>query len=345
MDDFRRYRNQSSQAQPTGSNPWAPRPGAPSPNQYGGNHSQNAAVPYNSISSSGPASSYDSPHSESSSMYGGSTLNDDEREYNYARSQVRDLRQDTLASSQNALKTLRQTEEVGAAALNTIGNQTMQLSATDRQLNIAGLQTDVSLDKTAKLKQLNRPFWAPAFSNPFGRTKKREAELERAKAKHQDIVDGNAELARRDVHDRQRLLNIGWTAEPEVDDKKNKKGKDKNGGPSPHPSATSASGSAWESPNPNSRFNRPPPGMSAAERQRYMLKGDNGEYDEEESRMEDEIHNNTNEMLSAVSNLKNMGLNMRSELTLQNQRLGSMAEQSDKVSGKIFTSQYRVDKM
>ncbi|RKP33375.1 hypothetical protein BJ085DRAFT_18200 [Dimargaris cristalligena] len=261
-------------------------------------------------------------------MYGGSTLNDDEREYNYARSQVRDLRQDTLASSQNALKTLRQTEEVGAAALNTIGNQTMQLSATDRQLNIAGLQTDVSLDKTAKLKQLNRPFWAPAFSNPFGRTKKREAELERAKAKHQDIVDGNAELARRDVHDRQRLLNIGWTAEPEVDDKKNKKGKkgkDKNGGPSPHPSATSASG--------------------AAERQRYMLKGDNGEYDEEESRMEDEIHNNTNEMLSAVSNLKNMGLNMRSELTLQNQRLGSMAEQSDKVSGKIFTSQYRVDKM
>ncbi|KAJ1973458.1 Protein transport protein S9 plasma membrane t-SNARE, partial [Dimargaris verticillata] len=288
-------------------------------------------------------------------------------EYDHVRGQVRTIKQDTLASSRNALKTLCETEQVGATTLKTLGDQTMQLNGVNQQLTIADLQTDVSLDKTAELKQLNRNFMVPTFRNPFGKKKRKEQELQRQVALHEKGISAKEQDKRAEVQDRGRLFQMGWREtkpEPE-DDAKGKKGsregrRDGKGGSGPTATGSSyaamSSATADGSPYGNgqspyasrsSGYRGPP--LSAEDRARYTLKRDPHQAgtasDNDDDELENEIHQNTHEMLGAISNLKKMGLNMQSELTIQNKRLDGMASQSDKVSGKIFTSQYRVDKM
>ncbi|KAJ1929490.1 Protein transport protein S9 plasma membrane t-SNARE [Tieghemiomyces parasiticus] len=368
MDDYRRYRNQTAGGQSAQENPWQPRagytppgqrgqPSAPNGGGYGSSGYGSTSGPggYNSTGSYGPTSgpgsrnpggAYGSP---ASSQYcePGAPVDEEQQQYDYARNNIRSMREDTLASSRNALQTLRQTEQVGATTLNTVGNQTLQLNSTERQLNLADLQTDVSLDKTGELKNLNRNFLIPNFKNPFGRTKRRERELAEAKENHQRMLDGKEDRVRVDAQDRHRLQKAGWTGPPGDQDA----AKDKKSGRST-PGSSSANSSAFGSPAPGQSaygggggYSSRTQGMTMEDRQRYLLKNEYGEEDETERNQEEEIHQNTNEMLGAISNLKRMGQSMNSELTIQNRRLDDMAGKSDKVSGKIFTSQYRVDSM
>ncbi|KAJ1965120.1 Protein transport protein S9 plasma membrane t-SNARE [Dimargaris xerosporica] len=403
MDDYRRYRNSSASSGPSAAgsgSPWQPRSGYGGGGP-GGAHGASGYGSGPSSTRNGPGSGYGSPHGSSgcgssngssyrhpsshghgpqhqhhpsASPHGapgsyrsppghGDPALVEQDEYDHVRGQIRTMKQDTLASSRNALKTLRETEQVGATTLKTLGDQTMQLSSVNQQLTIADLQTDVSLDKTAELKQLNRNFLVPTFGNPFGRKKRKEQELQRQVALHEKGIHAKEQDKRLEAQDRGRLFQMGWReSTPEPDDGKGPKGgKGSSGGSTATGSsyaAMSSSPSAAVDGSPygvgqspyasrSSGYRGPP--LSAEERARYTLKQDphleRTASDNEDDELEDELHQNTHEMLGAISNLKKMGLNMQSELTIQNKRLDGMANQSDKVAGKIFTSQYRVDKM
>ncbi|KAJ1656474.1 Protein transport protein S9 plasma membrane t-SNARE [Dispira simplex] len=316
MDDYRKYRNQTTSNQ---GNPWQSRnsQGTSGSTGYGG---------------SSFSQSYGHPSSIGTQQ---SPANGDQEEYDYARRQIRSMKQDTLASSRNALRTLQETEQVGAQTINTVGNQTLQLTETTRQLNLANLQTDVALDKTAELKRLNRNFLIPSFKNPFSKAKKREKELKRQQA-HQEALDSKKSISLQRTQDQQRVMNMGCDPSYRF---VNDDGDIKDAGPDNQTIAQSGYGSPGG-------YRSQIPALSAEERARYTLKADpNLGEEEEDPELENEIHRNNHEMLGALSNLKKMGINMNSELKIQNERLGQMADRSDKISGKINISQYRVDKM
>ncbi|KAJ1968135.1 Protein transport protein S9 plasma membrane t-SNARE [Dispira parvispora] len=316
MDDYRKYRNQTTSNQ---GNPWQPR------NAQGASGSTG----YNGSSSS---QSYGQSSPMGSQQY---PANADQEEYDYARRQIRSVKQDTLASSRNALRTLQETEQVGAQAINTVGNQTLQLTDTTRQLNLANLHTDVALDKTAELKRLNRHFMIPSFKNPFSKAKQREKELKRQQA-HQEALDSKKSISVQRTQDQQRVMNMGCDPSQRF---ANGDGEAKEAGPSNQTMNQGGYGSPGG-------YRGQIPALSAEERARYTLKADpNLGEEEEDPELENEIHRNNHEMLGALSNLKKMGINMNSELKIQNERLSEMADRSDKISGKINVSQYRVDKM
>ncbi|ORX96050.1 hypothetical protein K493DRAFT_314705 [Basidiobolus meristosporus CBS 931.73] len=221
------------------------------------------------------------------------------------RQQINKTRDETLASTQNAIRTLRQAEESAQSTLVKLGEQSETINSIRGQLDIADAQTDLAAQKTAELKKINGSIFKISFSNPFGSKKKKEKELLKLQAEHRAQQERKEELLQFNIDTKQRMATA-----------MNKR-------------PGTRSKYAGDGSSQNHDFGAPNP---------YTFDGEGEE-------QEHQINDNLNTMSASLSRLKHMGLNMREELDLQNQVLDKVNRHADEVDQKIHTNQFRLNKI
>ncbi|ORX88826.1 hypothetical protein K493DRAFT_306282 [Basidiobolus meristosporus CBS 931.73] len=246
------------------------------------------------------------PQAYSQNQYGASGEVDEDAEVNVLRQEINKVRDESLASTQNAIRTLKQTEEMAQNTLVKLGEQSESINSIRGQLDIADVQADLAAEKTAELKKLNGSIFKVNFSNPFGSKKKKEKELAKLQAEHKAQQERKEELRKFDYDAKQRVASATGN----------------------RPGARSAySGS----------------GSGQSQGQSYASSGYTFEGEGEEQ--ERQIDENLDIMSDSLSRLKNMGLSMRDEISLQNQVLDGVNQRADEVDQKIHTNQFRLNRI
>lgn len=122
-------------------------------------------------------------------------------EYDELVNQLQDVKSNSVQSSRNALRHLREAEESGASTLTELNNQTERLKKVDQQLTVADLESTKGQNKATELKKLNRNFLVAklGFGNPFSSSKKKEkklqAKVDAMRASQNSAEDGTAVAA------------------------------------------------------------------------------------------------------------------------------------------------------
>jgi protein transport protein SEC9 len=125
---------------------------------------------YNSEDQSGADTSY--------GAYGDRQLTaeeEEEEDISATKHEIKFMKQQDVASTRNALRIAAQAEETGRNTLARLGAQGERMHNTDRNLDIANNQINISEDKQAELKKLNRSMFAVHVNNPFN-AKQRQME-------------------------------------------------------------------------------------------------------------------------------------------------------------------------
>ncbi|KAH0614516.1 uncharacterized protein H6S33_000152 [Morchella sextelata] len=178
-------RQQQHQPPPYGSAP----AGGPSANEKGA---------YGSSSSGGYGGSSSSGGYGSSSSYGQTTGGDsynsarqltaeeeEEEDVNAVKQQIRFTKQESVASTRNALRVAAQAEETGRTTLGRLGAQGERLHNTEKNLDVAASHNRIAEQKARELKTLNGSMFAVHVSNPFNSTKRAQEEERRILERHQ----------------------------------------------------------------------------------------------------------------------------------------------------------------
>ena len=117
---------------------------------------------YNSQDQSGADTSY--------GAYGDRQLTaeeEEEEDVGAAKSEIKFMKQQDVASTRNALRIAAQAEETGRNTLARLGAQGERMHNTERNLDIANNQINLSEDKQSELRKLNRSMFAVHVGNPF----------------------------------------------------------------------------------------------------------------------------------------------------------------------------------
>ncbi|KAK9721873.1 Protein transport protein S9 plasma membrane t-SNARE [Basidiobolus ranarum] len=130
---------------------------------------------------------------------------DEDAEVHALRQEINKTRDESLASTQNAIRTLKQTEDMAQNTLVKLGEQSESINSIRGQLDIADVQADLAAQKTAELKKLNSSIFKVSFSNPFGSKKKKEKELAKLQAEHKSQQERKEELRKFDYDAKQRV--------------------------------------------------------------------------------------------------------------------------------------------
>ncbi|CDH50807.1 plasma membrane snare protein [Lichtheimia corymbifera JMRC:FSU:9682] len=128
-------------------------------------------------------------------QYGGSRYaaqqqqEEEDEEVGNIKTQIRNVKQDTLASTRNALQKIHETEQTAANTMNMLGQQSTQIANVDRNLDLSKAYSDRAANQADELKQLNRSIFIPVVKNPFTRNKRQQRELEALKRDQQEHME------------------------------------------------------------------------------------------------------------------------------------------------------------
>ncbi|KAJ1997426.1 Protein transport protein S9 plasma membrane t-SNARE, partial [Coemansia thaxteri] len=251
--------------------------------------------PANRIPNGGGVRGYASAARESRSQYGaGSSTNyrqgqhqyaneeDDDEDVDTIKSRITQVKKDTLDSTRNSLRTLEQTEKVGTATLEKLGQQSEQLNRIDRTLEMTNIQAENSIEDTSKLRTLNKSIFHVHVKNPFSGKARREKELVKLQAEQERVRLADERKSKNDIDSRKRVQQFT----------------DPNG--------------LHRYTSPAGRMNAngdivATSQMSESERSRYVFEG-------EDEDIEDEINSNLGQIGSAVGRLKELSIATRNEL-------------------------------
>ncbi|KAG5366126.1 Protein transport protein [Yarrowia sp. B02] len=219
------------------------------------------------------------------------------------KQQIRFTKQQSAASTRNALRHAAEAEESGRNTLGMLGSQGERLYNIHGTLALATTQHKIAEEKAKELKTVTRSMFAPHVSNPFN-SKRRAQEKEDRIRRERAVAQVEREQRRRDAYDSQQRV-VGAL--------------DGIGEKSSHrKEMMSKYGSR--------------PG-----RERYQF-----EADEEDDILEDEIDNNLDELSSAAGRLKKLGLAMNEEVEQQNEKLDQIAEQTDDLDISVHLNTARL---
>ncbi|KAK6352235.1 Protein transport protein S9 plasma membrane t-SNARE [Orbilia blumenaviensis] len=168
-----------------GANPY----GGNNSNPYGGGAAQDNAYGKGSYGygSSGYSaeSGYDSKDPYSTGQSKQMTAEEEEEEDADAlKSQIRFTKQESVASTRNALRAAARAEEVGRDTLVKLGEQGEKLHQTELNLDMAKNHGHRAEDQAAHLKRLNRSMFVPVAGSPFGRQARADKEEEKIMERH-----------------------------------------------------------------------------------------------------------------------------------------------------------------
>lgn len=146
-------------------------------------------------------SRFDSNNTNSS----GDDIGDDsEQTFQRTVNETRQIRNESLNTTREAVAIIHSTENAAAATLSLLGTQSEKLFHAQRQLDVAKLNAEVADEQTGELKRLNTFF---GFKNPF-RSSRKEKQLEEARIKASILSRGsNIEDSRRAEYESQRRID------------------------------------------------------------------------------------------------------------------------------------------
>ncbi|KAI8146458.1 hypothetical protein BJV82DRAFT_598614 [Fennellomyces sp. T-0311] len=121
-------------------------------------------------------------------FYGETRFADDEgeRQIEGIKQDIRNVKQDTLASTRNALQTINATQDIAGHTLEDLNEQAGQLASVDRNMGVAKAEAEEASRQARHLKRLNRSIFIPVFKNPFNRKARARNELENQQKAHTD---------------------------------------------------------------------------------------------------------------------------------------------------------------
>ncbi|KAI5852516.1 plasma membrane snare protein-like protein [Morchella snyderi] len=180
-------RNHQQQQQPP---PYGSVPAnGPSPNEkgaYGGSGGYGTSASGSGSGSGGYGSSTYGQTTGGDSYNRQLTAEEEEEEdVNAVKQQIRFTKQESVASTRNALRVAAQAEETGRNTLGRLGAQGERLHNTEKNLDIASSHNRVAEQKARELKTLNGSMFAVHVSNPFNSSKRAQEEERRILERHQ----------------------------------------------------------------------------------------------------------------------------------------------------------------
>ncbi|KAI9020057.1 hypothetical protein CLU79DRAFT_756919 [Phycomyces nitens] len=270
------------------------------------NYEENAR---NDLFSGAPQNKRYDSYNEEDDAYGSSRFgqqqeeDDQEQEISGLKSQIRNVKQESLASTRNALQKIYETEQSAANTMNLLGQQSTQIANVDRNLDLSKAYSDRAASQASELKQLNRSIFIPVVSNPFTRSSRERKELEARKQDHAEHMNEREEIRQFEYESQARVESAQRAAQ---------RGQGSNGG-----------------------YRR---GRSEEDKKRYQF-----EADEEDDDLEDELDSNLDLLGDATARLKNMALSMNTELDSQNKQLGRLTSKVDPLSEKLVMTTHKLN--
>jgi hypothetical protein len=110
---------------------------------------------------------------------------EEEEDVNVVKQQIRFTKQESVASTRNALRVAAQAEETGRNTLARLGQQGERLYNTEKNLDVAAAHNRVAEERARELKTLNRSMFAVHMSNPMKSKSRAEAEERKILERHQ----------------------------------------------------------------------------------------------------------------------------------------------------------------
>ncbi|KAG2233489.1 hypothetical protein INT48_003195 [Thamnidium elegans] len=148
------------------------------------NYSQNRRNLFDGVTE--PTQRYDTSGQEDA--YSSSKLNDNEEDQEVAQiqRQIRNVKQDSLASTRNALQKIGEAETAATNTMGMLGTQSSQIANVDRNLDLSKAYSDKASSQAGELKQLNRSIFIPVIKNPFNKSSREKKAMEKINREHQD---------------------------------------------------------------------------------------------------------------------------------------------------------------
>ncbi|KAI5124659.1 hypothetical protein M0805_004267 [Coniferiporia weirii] len=239
----------------------------------------------------------------------------EEEEVEAIKAQTKSLKQESVASTRNALRIAREAEETGRATLLRLGEQSEKIANTERHLDVSKGLAIRAEDNTDELKKLNRSIFRPAIT--FNKQAKRDKqELQRELRLREEMTE--REVAMQDIRESQnrvgRAATYGHTGSGENDEE--------------------SIGSY--------RRQKTSVEQNLRKEQRKVYQFEATESDDE---LEDEIDDNLDELTDATKRMKALGLAMGSELQTQNNRLARLSDKTDKLGMRVDTNTARLNRI
>ncbi|CCM01960.1 uncharacterized protein FIBRA_04033 [Fibroporia radiculosa] len=227
------------------------------------------------------------------------------------KQQIKSTKQDSLASTRNALRLAREAEETARGTVGKLGTQSEKLANTERHLDVSKGYSLRAEDKTDELKQLNRSIFRPVIT--FNKDAKRSAQEAKVQQRYEEERE-EREKTMMTVRETQDRLGRATTY-----------GSQGNG-------AVGGSG----------RFNRTGAELNARKEQRKRYQFDATASDDE---LEDELDDNLDEISSITKNLKALGTAMGQELDSQNMHIDRITGKADTLDNALFRNTQKLNKI
>ncbi|KAI9299439.1 hypothetical protein BJ944DRAFT_172385 [Cunninghamella echinulata] len=230
---------------------------------------------------------------------------DEDEEVGGMKRQIRDIKQESLQSTRNALQKITEAQDSAAQSMNMLGNQSGQIANINRNLDLAKAHSDRASSQADELKQLNRSIFIPVVKNPFNKGARQEREIQKLQKEHAEHMEERDEIRKFEYESNARI------------DQANRQYQNTNSGRGGY---------------------RRGGGRSQADRNRYQF-----EADEEDDAVEDEIDNNLDLLSGITGNLKTMALTMNDELDSQLKQIDKATRKTTPVTEKLMRTTHTLD--
>ncbi|KAJ1903064.1 Protein transport protein S9 plasma membrane t-SNARE [Coemansia sp. IMI 209127] len=244
----------------------------------------------------------------------GSYQDDEDDEVGIIKAQIREAKTETLESSRRALRHAEQAEKTGADTLVRLGQQTEQLHSIERTLELTSIEADNSVEKSSKLRTLNKSIFHMSMNKPFSGKKRRMQEQMKLEAEQERVRMAN-ERKTQNVQDARRRVNHTAGDGPRYN------------GPE---GVMNANGEIVSSRNPR--------GPSKSERSRYT-------FEDEDPELENEINDNIDQLSAFTKRLKELSLATKAELEAQDDPMKRIADTADKTHDTVGLANFHLSKI
>ncbi|CAE7224308.1 unnamed protein product [Rhizoctonia solani] len=235
---------------------------------------------------------------------------------------TRELKQESVQSTRNALRIARQAEETAQNTLLKLGDQSEKIANTERHLDLAKGSHDRAEDRTSETEKLNQSIFRPRFT--FNKEAKRRKEEQRMLDRH-ELERLEREKAAVDVREtRDRLGRAGSYGRGVV------------GGAEVDTYGDGEEGIVTRPP----KFSSEQQQARQAARARYQF-----EATASDDELEDELEDNLDEIHDVAKRLKGLAEASGQELDTQNPRLGRISNNADKLDAKIMHTTGRLKRI
>ncbi|GAA5899471.1 uncharacterized protein JCM6883_005233 [Sporobolomyces salmoneus] len=271
--------------------------GAPPPGQY--SFTQGRGDPYAQQGPSSGGGAYGGGQQEQQEQ---KFETEEDEEVEGIKQQMRFTKQESLASTRNAVRIAREAEETARATLDKLGDQSDRIANTERHLDLAKAHNDRAVDETKELEALNRSIFRPNIS--WNKAAKRDREERRLLDRHNAEKAEREQVRREQFESRQRIDQTYHKMDREAENAAGARSRAKARG---------------------------------AERGRYQF-----EATASDDEVEDEIDTNLEELGGLAGRLKMLAMTAGQEVDSQNAKLGKITGKVDVLDNNVVKSTQRL---